>query len=99
VGAYQETLGDLHNLCGDTHVAHVKLDEHGQWWIDEIVEGDSVREVLQYVQFDASRLAAEIRRECERAVRQRQMTVGESQALVRAYERGLAGYTYLEAGE
>ena len=99
VGAYQETLGDLHNLFGDTHVAHVKLDEHGQWWIDEIVEGDSVREVLQYVQFDASRLAAEIRRECERAVRQRQMTVGESQALVRAYERGLAGYTYLEVGE
>ncbi|MSR19031.1 MAG: biosynthetic arginine decarboxylase [Phycisphaerales bacterium] len=99
VGAYQETLGDLHNLFGDTHVAHVKLDENGQWWIDEIVEGDSVREVLGYVQYDVNRLSAEIRRECERAVRQKQMTVSESQELVRAYESGLSGYTYLETDD
>ncbi|HMN97178.1 MAG TPA: biosynthetic arginine decarboxylase [Phycisphaerales bacterium] len=96
VGAYQETLGDLHNLFGDTHVVHVKLDESGQWWIDELVEGDSVREVLSYVQYDVNRLAQEIRRECEQAVRRSLMSVSESQALVRAYERGLAGYTYLE---
>ena len=69
VGAYQETLGDLHNLFGDTHVAHIRLDENNQWWIDEIVEGDSVREVLHYVQYDATRLAMEIRREVEGAVR------------------------------
>jgi len=99
VGAYQETLGDLHNLFGDTHVVHVRLDDNGQWWIDELVEGDSVREVLQYVQYDVSRLSAEIRRECEMAVRNTRMTVAESQALVRAYERGLAGYTYLERPE
>jgi len=97
VGAYQETLGDLHNLFGDTHAAHVKLDEHGQWWIDEIIEGDSVREVLSYVQYDVNKLLAEIRRECERAVRVKQMTVAESAQLVRAYESGLAGYTYLES--
>ncbi|MCA9285558.1 MAG: biosynthetic arginine decarboxylase [Phycisphaerales bacterium] len=96
VGAYQETLGDLHNLFGDTHVVHIKLDENGQWWIDELVEGDTVREVLQYVQYDVTKLSAEIRRECERAVRTNQMSVTESQALVRAYESGLAGYTYLE---
>ncbi|MFO0875387.1 MAG: biosynthetic arginine decarboxylase [Phycisphaerales bacterium] len=96
VGAYQETLGDLHNLFGDTHVVHVKLDENGQWWIDELVEGDSVREVLQYVQYDVNRLSQEIRRECEQAVRLARMTVPESQALVRAYESGLSGYTYLE---
>ncbi|MBX3356121.1 MAG: biosynthetic arginine decarboxylase [Phycisphaeraceae bacterium] len=96
VGAYQETLGDLHNLFGDTHAAHVKLDEHGQWWIDEIIEGDSVREVLSYVQYDVNKLLAEIRRECERAVRTKQMSVAESAQLVRAYESGLAGYTYLE---
>ncbi|MBM4106900.1 MAG: biosynthetic arginine decarboxylase [Phycisphaerae bacterium] len=99
VGAYQETLGDLHNLFGDTHVVHVKLDENGQWWIDEIVEGDTVREVLQYVHYDASRLLADIRRECERAVRTKAMTVGESQALLREYERGLSGYTYLECDD
>lgn len=99
VGAYQETLGDLHNLFGDTHAAHVKLDEHGEWWIDEIIEGDSVREVLSYVQYDVNKLLAEIRRECERAVRMKQMTVAESAQLVRAYESGLAGYTYLESRE
>ncbi|MBM4113600.1 MAG: biosynthetic arginine decarboxylase [Phycisphaerae bacterium] len=99
VGAYQETLGDLHNLFGDTHAAHVKLDEHGEWWIDEIIEGDSVREVLSYVQYDVNKLLAEIRRECERAVRMKQMSVAESAQLVRAYESGLAGYTYLETRE
>lgn len=96
VGAYQETLGDLHNLFGDTHVVHVKLDENGQWWIDEIVEGDTVREVLQYVHYEPDRLMAAVRRECERAVRDRAMTVSQSQSLLREYERGLAGYTYLE---
>ena len=96
VGAYQETLGDLHNLFGDTHVAHIRLDDNGNWWIDEIVEGDSVREVLQYVQYDVNRLAAAIRHECERAVRDKHMSVAESNALVRAYESGLAGYTFLE---
>jgi arginine decarboxylase len=99
VGAYQETLGDLHNLFGDTHVVHVKLDDNGQWWIDELVEGDSVREVLQYVQYDVNRLSADVRRECEQAVRTGRMTVSESQALVKAYEAGLAGYTYLETEE
>lgn len=96
VGAYQETLGDLHNLFGDTHVAHIRLDDNGNWWIDEIVEGDSVREVLQYVQYDVNRLGQAIRHECERAVRDKHMSVAESNALVRAYESGLAGYTYLE---
>jgi arginine decarboxylase len=96
VGAYQETLGDLHNLFGDTHVAHVRLDENNQWWIDEIVEGDTVREVLHYVQYDATKLAMDIRKEVERAVRSKVMTAAESHALVKAYEAGLAGYTYLE---
>jgi len=96
VGAYQETLGDLHNLFGDTHVAHVKLDGQGGWWIDEIIEGDAVRDVLSYVHYDLSRLFGEIRRECERAVVNKQMTVAESQGLLKAYEAGLSGYTYLE---
>jgi arginine decarboxylase len=96
VGAYQETLGDLHNLFGDTHVVHIKLDENGQWWIDQIVEGDSVREVLSYTQYEVSRLFQEVRRECEIAVRKKRMSVAESQQLLRAYEAGLAGYTYLE---
>jgi arginine decarboxylase len=96
VGAYQETLGDLHNLFGDTHVVFVRLDENGKWWIDNIVEGDSVSEVLRYVQYDGETLRQEIRRECERAVRDNRLTVGESQSLSKAYESGLQGYTYLE---
>jgi arginine decarboxylase len=96
VGAYQETLGDLHNLFGDTHVVHIRLDENGKWWINHVVEGDSVREVLLYVQYEPEKLRHEIRRECERAVRDSRMTVAESQALTKAYEGGLAGYTYLE---
>jgi arginine decarboxylase len=96
VGAYQETLGDLHNLFGDTHVAHVKIDEHGEWWIDEVIEGDAVRDVLSYVHYDLSKLFGDIRRECEKAVVNKQMTVAESQGLLKAYEAGLSGYTYLE---
>jgi len=96
VGAYQETLGDLHNLFGDTHVVHIKVDENGQWWIDQIVEGDSVREVLSYTQYEVSKLFQEVRKECETAVRRKRMSVAESQQLLRAYEAGLAGYTYLE---
>jgi arginine decarboxylase len=97
VGAYQETLGDLHNLFGDTHVVYIRLDENGQWWIDQIVEGDTVREVLQYVGYDVPRLSQAMRRECERAVRANHISVAESQALLKAYESGLSGYTYLEA--
>jgi arginine decarboxylase len=96
VGAYQETLGDLHNLFGDTHVVHIRLDDNGQWWIDQVVEGDTMREVLKYVQYDVDRLYQDIRRECELAVRNKQLTVSESRALVSLYETGLAGYTYLE---
>ena len=69
VGAYQETLGDLHNLFGDTHVAHVHIDGEGRWWIDEIVEGDTVSEVLGYMQYDPASLARSLRSECERSVR------------------------------
>ena len=96
VGAYQETLGDLHNLFGDTHVVHIRLDDNGKWWINHVVEGDAVREVLSYVQYEPERLRQEIRRECERAVRDNRLSVAESQALTKAYEGGLAGYTYLE---
>ncbi|QNN22540.1 biosynthetic arginine decarboxylase [Planctomycetales bacterium ZRK34] len=96
IGAYQETLGDLHNLFGDTNVVYISLEEDGQWSIDEVVEGDTVREVLSYLQYDAGELYRNIRRECERSVRKNHMTVPESRQLLSAYERGLAGYTYLE---
>ena len=96
VGAYQETLGDLHNLFGDTHVAHVRVDDSGRWWIEEIVEGDTVREVLGYMQYDATALTRSIRMECERSVHRGSMTARESREMVGAFKAGLDGYTYLE---
>ena len=96
VGAYQETLGDLHNLFGDTHVVHVRLHDQGGWWIDEIVKGDTVNKVLSYMQYDIDRLFPQLSRDCERAVRDGRMSLAESQALRRFYESELNGYTYLE---
>ena len=96
VGAYQETLGDLHNLFGDTHVVHVRVDGGGTWWIEEFVEGDTAEEVLRYVQYDVRTLFPTVRRDCERAVRDGRLSVAESRALQDFYRAALKGYTYLE---
>ncbi len=97
VGAYQETLGDLHNLFGDTHVVHIRLHDEGGWWIEEIVKGDTASEVLAYMQYRVDELYPRLARDCERAVREQRMSLEESQALRRFYESELNGYTYLEA--
>ena len=96
VGAYQETLGDLHNLFGDTHVVHIRLHDEGGWWIEEIVKGDTANRVLEYMEYDVAELAPALARDCEQAVREGRMQVGESQALKRFYEAELNGYAYLE---
>jgi arginine decarboxylase len=96
VGAYQETLGDLHNLFGDTHVVHIRLEEGGGWWIDEIVMGDTANKVLEYMEYDVAELYPALARDCERAIREGRMTVAESQSLKRFYEGELNGYAYLE---
>jgi arginine decarboxylase len=96
LGAYQEILGDLHNLFGDTNAVHVSVDEDGIVSLDEVIKGDSVREVLHYVQYSADKLAATFRRDVERAVRAGRISVTESRQLLRFFENGLEGYTYLE---
>jgi arginine decarboxylase len=96
VGAYQETLGDLHNLFGDTHVVHIKLHDEGGWWIEEVVKGDTANKVLEYMEYDVAELAPALARDCERAVREGRMTVAEGQSLKRFYEQELDGYAYLE---
>jgi arginine decarboxylase len=96
VGAYQETLGDLHNLFGDTHVVHIRLHEEGGWWIEEIVKGDTANKVLEYMEYDVAELYPALARDCERAVRDNRMTVAESQSIKRFYENELNGYAYLE---
>ena len=97
VGAYQETLGDLHNLFGDTHVVHIRLEDDGHWWIDEVVMGDTANLVLQYMEYDVAELYPALARDCERAIRAGRMTIAESQALKRFYEAELNGYAYLES--
>lgn len=95
-GAYQETLGDLHNLFGDTHAVHIELGPDGSWHLEEVVEGDTVREVLQYVQFDPDAIRRALRKEIEAAVSRKQLTLDESVSMRRFLDDGLDGYTYLE---
>jgi arginine decarboxylase len=96
VGAYQEILGDLHNLFGDTNTVHVSLDEEDDYRIEGVINGDTVTDVLRYVRYNREELVAKVRRATEAALKARRMTFEESKTLLRRYEEGLAGYTYLE---
>jgi arginine decarboxylase len=98
VGAYQEILGDLHNLFGDTNAVHIALDENG-YRIDHVVEGDSVTEVLGYVQYQKPYLVHRMRQANEEALRRGLLTYEESALLMKRYDESLAGYTYLEEEE
>ena len=95
MGAYQEILGDLHNLFGDTDAVHVTLDAEGGYEVQHVVEGDDVREVLAYVQYDQNALKEKVRGIAERALRQGQITLEETRLLRRRYDQGLWDYTYL----
>ncbi|MEM1031103.1 MAG: biosynthetic arginine decarboxylase [Myxococcota bacterium] len=94
-GAYQEILGDLHNLFGDTHVVNVDIEEEG-YCVDEVVLGDTVADVLRYVNYEPKDLIHALRRQVELAIRDKRMTAVESRELMTRYHDGLAAYTYLE---
>jgi arginine decarboxylase len=96
LGAYQEILGDLHNLFGDTNAVHVRLGENCETILDSVIKGDTVNEVLKYVQFNSEFLVTQLRRDVEAALREGKVTYEESGALLKFYEEGLHGYTYLE---
>lgn len=96
VGAYQEILGDLHNLFGDTNAVIVTLQEGGGYRLEHVVEGDTVNEVLDYVQYSRRDLMRRVRTACEAAVKRNDISVAESAQLVTMFQRGLEGYTYLE---
>ncbi len=96
LGAYQEILGDLHNLFGDTNAVHVSLDQNSEVVLETVVQGDTVREVLNYVQYNSQNLIDEFRRDVELAVREQRIGYEESGRLLKFYEEGLQGYTYLE---
>jgi len=95
VGAYQEILGDMHNLFGDTNVVHVDIGENGRTKISHVVEGDRIREVLSYVEYFPGEMLAQLRRRLEQALDEDRLTFEESGLILQRYEQGLNGYTYL----
>lgn len=96
LGAYQEILGDLHNLFGDTNAVHVRLGDAGEVIVDSVIKGDSVAEVLKYVQFEAETLIHQLRKDVEAGVRAGLLSDKHAGDLMKFYEAGLRGYTYLE---
>ncbi len=96
VGAYQEILGDLHNLFGDTNTVHVTLDDEGVYEIEHVIEGDTVSDVLGYVGYQKKDLVARLHKAVEGAIRVQRMSREQAKTLLRIYDEGLAGYTYLE---
>ncbi len=91
-GAYQEILGDLHNLFGDTNAVHIRLTDQG-YEVGDLVHGDTITEVLNYVQFDTQDLIATFRRKVQSA---KGVSRQDANAFIADYIAGLAGYTYLE---
>lgn len=96
VGAYQETLGDLHNLFGDTNVASVRINSNGSIDFVHELHGDSIADVLTYVEYDPDVLYEQFRQTAEHAVRDGLITLADRQKMLAAYSEGLRGYTYFE---
>ena len=95
VGAYQEILGDLHNLFGDTNAVHVSVDEDG-YKIDQVIDGETVAEVLEYVQYNPKKLVRTVETWVASSVKAGIITLEEGKEFLSNYRSGLYGYTYLE---
>jgi arginine decarboxylase len=96
VGAYQETLGDLHNLFGDTNVVSIRLEEGNTFSVVREIEGDTIADVLSIVEYDPKHLLSLFREKAERAVREGKISVKERMRMVKQFEESLRGYTYYE---
>jgi arginine decarboxylase len=95
VGAYQEIMGSLHNLFGDTNVVHIRITPNG-YQVESVVKGDTIREVLGYVQYDSEDLLETMRRRTESALQNKTITIEEAQKLLQNYASSLNNYTYLK---
>jgi arginine decarboxylase len=96
VGAYQETLGDLHNLMGDTNVASVRIHADGGFEFAREMSGDSISDVLSYVEYQPQKMLEQLRNTAEQAVRKDRITLPERQAILESFSASLRGYTYYE---
>ncbi|MBU2871751.1 biosynthetic arginine decarboxylase [Colwellia sp. E2M01] len=96
VGAYQETLGDLHNLFGDTNVVSVRVNSDGSYDYVKEMEGDSISDVLSYVEYYPKALTERFRQRAEKAVKSGHINVAERQTMLKNFSESLGGYTYFE---
>ena len=96
IGAYQETLGDLHNLFGDTNVVTIKLKDNGGYQLLHEQEGDTISEVLSYVEYEPKDIINRFKRIVEDAVRSRDLSLSERKQLIQSFKESISGYTYFE---
>lgn len=96
VGAYQETLGDLHNLFGDTNVVSVRLNSDGSYEFAKEIHGDTIADVLSYVEYQPNNMLLKYRDTAERAVREGRISARERQQIIKAFSASMQGYTYYE---
>ena len=95
VGAYQEILGNMHNLFGDTNAVHISVDGNG-YHIDQVIDGETVADVLEYVQYDPKKLVRRLEIWVSKAIKEGKITDSEGKEFISNYRAGLYGYTYLE---
>ena len=99
VGAYQETLGDLHNLFGDTNVVSVKVTANNKFQFQREFQGDTIADVLSYVEYDPKQMFEKFRKRAEQAVQAGKISAIKRKQMMRAFKESLDGYTYFEKEE
>ena len=99
VGAYQEILGDLHNLFGDTNVVSVRLNRDGSYDFVKEIHGDTIADVLSYVEYSPQQMQLRHRNTAERAVKEGRISARERQQIIKAFNASMQGYTYYEKEE
>ncbi|HPG29994.1 MAG TPA: arginine decarboxylase, partial [bacterium] len=95
IGAYQEILGDMHNLFGDTNAVHITFNKKNDYKIETVIVGDAISESLKYVQYNGSEILKNIRENLEKSVAQRKITIEESIHFLELFEKNLNAYAYL----
>lgn len=96
VGAYQETIGDMHNLLGNTNVLHVSIDDKGQVEWARQTTGDRVDEILQYMEYNPEDMVGQMKARIDKAAKAKLITPKDKSAILKAYKVGMRGYTYFE---
>ena len=96
VGAYQEILGNMHNLFGDTNAVHISINDNGGYDIDQVIDGETVADVLEYVQYEPKKLVRRLEIWVSKAIKDGKITENEGKEFISNYRAGLYGYTYLE---